>query len=118
MADHKKKGLSSGLTHYGDPGFAAYLRRSFARSMGYSDAMLDRPVVGITWTASGFNNCHRGVPELIAAVKRGVLAGGALPLDFPVTSLGAVFLNPNRLLHPTSAERRVGEEGVSTCGSR
>src|SRR3546814_3827093 len=93
MADHKKKGLSSGLTHYGDPGFAAYLRRSFARSMGYSDAMLDRPVVGITWTASGFNNCHRGVPELIAAVKRGVLAGGALPLDFPVTDRTSTRLN-------------------------
>src|SRR3546814_17441044 len=65
MADHKKKGLSSGLTHYGDPGFAAYLRRSFARSVCYSDAMLDRPVVGITWTASGFTNCPRGVPELL-----------------------------------------------------
>src|SRR3546814_16980608 len=100
MADHKKKGLSSGLTHYGDPGFAAYLRHSFARSMGYSDAMLDRPVVGITWTASGFNNCHRGVPELIAAVKRGVLAGGALPLPFPWPSLAEAFLHPPSTPYP------------------
>src|SRR3546814_19982912 len=99
MADHKKKGLSSGLTHYGDPGFAAYLRRSFARSMGYSDALLDRPVVGITWTASGFNNCHRGVPELIAAAKRGVLAGGARPPDSPFTPRGWCFLTPPHLLH-------------------
>lgn len=99
MAEDKKRGLLNGLTHYGDPGFAAYLRRSFARSMGYSEAMLGRPVVGITWTASGFNNCHRGVPELVEAVKRGVLAGGALPLDFPVTSLGEVFLNPTSLLY-------------------
>ncbi|GAB4353021.1 MAG: IlvD/Edd family dehydratase [Kiloniellaceae bacterium] len=95
----KKKGLLNGLTHYGDPGFAAYLRRSFARSMGYSDEMLGRPIVGITWTASGFNNCHRGVPQLVEAAKRGVLAGGALPLDFPVTSLGEVFLNPTSLLY-------------------
>src|SRR3546814_3044648 len=65
--------------------------------MGYSDEMLGRPVVGITWTPSGFNNCHRGVPELVAALKRGVLAGRALPLDFPVTSLGAVFLHPTSL---------------------
>ncbi|HEY9550554.1 MAG TPA: dihydroxy-acid dehydratase, partial [Kiloniellaceae bacterium] len=99
MAERKKHGLLNGLTHYGDPDFAAYLRRSFARSMGYSDEMLGRPVVGITWTASGFNNCHRGVPELVAAVKRGVLAGGALPLDFPVTSLGEVFLHPTSLLY-------------------
>jgi len=99
MSESRKRGLLNGLTHYGDPGFAAYLRRSFARSLGYSDEMLGRPVVGITWTASGFNNCHRGVPELVAAVKRGVLAGGALPLDFPVTSLGEVFLNPTSLLY-------------------
>jgi dihydroxy-acid dehydratase len=97
--DEKKRGLQKGLTHYGDPGFAAYLRRSFARSMGYSEEMLARPIVGITWTASGFNNCHRGVPELVEAVKRGALAGGALPLDFPVTSLGEVFLNPTSLLY-------------------
>jgi len=97
--DDKKRGLLNGLTHYGDPGFAAYLRRSFARSMGYSEEMLARPVVGITWTASGFNNCHRGVPELVEAVKRGALAGGALPLDFPVTSLGEVYLNPTSLLY-------------------
>jgi dihydroxy-acid dehydratase len=99
MAEDSKRGLLNGLTHYGDPGFAAYLRRSFARSMGYSEEMLARPIVGITWTASGFNNCHRGVPELVEAVKRGVLAGGALPLDFPVTSLGEVFLNPTSLLY-------------------
>ncbi len=99
MAGDKKRGLLNGLTHYGDPDFAAYLRRSFARSMGYSEEMLARPIVGITWTASGFNNCHRGVPQLVEAVKRGVLAGGALPLEFPVTSLGEVFLNPTSLLY-------------------
>ncbi len=99
MAGDKKRGLLNGLTHYGDPDFAAYLRRSFARSMGYSEEMLDRPIVGITWTASGFNNCHRGVPQLVEAAKRGVLAAGALPLEFPVTSLGEVFLNPTSLLY-------------------
>ncbi len=92
------KGLGGGLTNYGDAGFAAYLRRSFARSMGYSGEMLRRPVVGITWTASGFNNCHRGVPELVEAVKRGVIAAGGLPLEFPVISLGEVFLTPTSLM--------------------
>ncbi len=32
------------------------------------------------------------MPELIEAVKRGVLAAGGLPLEFPVISLGEVFL--------------------------
>jgi dihydroxy-acid dehydratase len=91
-------GLARGLTNYGDRDFALYLRRSFAKSMGYSAAMLARPVIGITDTASGFNNCHRLVPELIEAVKRGVLAAGALPITFPTISLGEVFLNPTSLM--------------------
>jgi len=91
-------GLRRGLTHYGDPDFALYLRRSFARSMGYSTALLDRPVIGIANTASGYNNCHRLVPELVDAVKRGVLAAGALPLVFPTISLGEPFLNPTSLM--------------------
>ena len=91
------QGLGRGLTDYGDRDFALYLRRSFARSMGYSAAMLARPVIGIANTASGFNNCHRLVPELVAAVARGVLAAGALPLEFPTVSLGEVFLHPTSL---------------------
>ena len=91
-------GLARGLTNYGDRDFALYLRRSFAKSMGYSQAMLAKPVIGIANTASGFNNCHRLVPELVEAVKRGVLAAGALPLEFPTISLGEVFLNPTSLM--------------------
>ena len=93
-----RQGLSLGLTNYGDPDFALYLRRSFARSMGYSLDMLARPVIGIADTYSGFNNCHRHFPELIDAVKRGVLAAGGLPLVFPTISLGEVFLSPTSLM--------------------
>ena len=95
--DNGLEGLSGGLTNYGDMDFAAYLRRSFARSMGYSNEMLARPVIGIANTASGFNNCHRNIPELIEAVKRGILADGGLPLEFPTVSLGEPFLNPTSL---------------------
>jgi dihydroxy-acid dehydratase len=34
---------------------------------------------------------------MLEAVKRGVLAAGALPIDFPTISLGEVFLNPTSL---------------------
>jgi dihydroxy-acid dehydratase len=94
----KKKGLARGLTNYGDPAFSLYLRRSFAKSMGYSSEMLGRPVVGIADSRSGFNNCHRHFPELIEAVKRGVLAAGGLPVDFPTVSLGEVFLHPTSMM--------------------
>lgn len=93
----RHQGLRRGLTHYGDPDFALYLRRSFARSTGLSEAMLERPVVGIVTSPSELNNCHRTMGELVEAVRRGVLAAGALPLAFPTISLGEPFLHPTSL---------------------
>src|SRR5947209_5781346 len=94
---NRDRGLVHGLTDYGDRDFSLYLRRSFAQSMGYSRPMLGKPVVGIAYTPSGFNNCHRHFPELLQAVKRGVFAAGALPIEFPTISLGEVFLSPTSL---------------------
>lgn len=91
------QGLANGLTNYGDRDFALYLRRSFVQSTGLSRVMLSKPVVGIAYTPSGFNNCHRHFPEMLEAVKRGVFAAGALPLEFPTVSLGEVFLSPTSL---------------------
>ena len=99
MSDQKPKGIDNGLTNYGDPEFASFLRRSMARSMGVSRELLDKPVVGIAVTPSEFNNCHRLVPELAEAVARGVLAAGALPRIFPTISLGEVFLNPTSMVY-------------------
>jgi dihydroxy-acid dehydratase len=94
----KKHGIARGLTNYGDADFSLYLRRSFAKSMGYSTDMLSRRVVGICQAAGGFNSCHRHFPELVDAVKRGVLAAGALPIDFPTISLGEIFLSPTSMM--------------------
>ncbi len=97
MTDTDDHGFAKGLTNYGDRDFSLYLRRSFASSMGYSREMLAKKIVGIAYTPSGFNNCHRHFPEMLEAVKRGVLAAGALPVEFPTISLGEVFLNPTSL---------------------
>jgi dihydroxy-acid dehydratase len=91
-------GFSRGLTNYGDQAFSLYMRRSFTSSMGYSREMMNKPVIGIANSASGFNNCHRHFPEMLEAVKRGVLASGALPVEFPTISLGEAFLNPTSLM--------------------
>lgn len=94
----KPKGLKGNLTSYGDQDFSWFLRKSFASSMGYTSEMLARPVVGIATSGGDFNNCHRLMPELVEAVKRGVLCGGGLPLAFPTISLGEVFLNPTSMM--------------------
>jgi dihydroxy-acid dehydratase len=91
------EGFARGLTNYGDRDFSLYLRRSFALSMGYSRDVLRKRVVGIAYTPSGFNNCHRHFPDLLQAVKRGVLMAGGLPIEFPTISLGEVFLSPTSL---------------------
>jgi dihydroxy-acid dehydratase len=98
MNEKKSEGLANGLTSYGDPAFSLYLRRSFAASTGISSELWSRPIVGIATSPSGYNNCHRHFPELLEAVKRGVLAAGALPIDFPTISLAEVFLNPTSLM--------------------
>ena len=97
MTDDNEHGFAKGLTNYGDRDFSLYLRKSFASSMGYSREMLAKRIVGIAYTPSGYNNCHRHFPEMLEAVKRGVLAAGALPIEFPTISLGEVFLNPTSL---------------------
>ena len=95
----KEIGLARHLTQYGDRQFSLYLRKAFAKSMGYTDADLERPIVGIANTASDLNSCHRHFPELIEAVKRGVLQAGGLPMAFPTISLGEPFTFPTAMLY-------------------
>ena len=93
MAD----GLRKGLTSYGDAGFSLFLRKAFIKAMGYSDDALDRPIVGITNTYSDFNPCHGNVPQLIEAVKRGVMLAGAMPMVFPTISIHESFAHPTSM---------------------
>ncbi|WP_447778290.1 dihydroxy-acid dehydratase [Variovorax boronicumulans] len=97
MTSEPKRGLARGLTNYGDIDFSLYLRRTFAGAAGYSREMMGKPVIGIAHAPSGFNPCHRNFPEIVDAIKRGVLAAGGLPLEFPTISLGEAFLNPTSM---------------------
>jgi dihydroxy-acid dehydratase len=92
------KGMRKGLTSYGDERFSLFLRKAFIKAMGYSDEALSRPIIGITNTYSGYNTCHRTLPELIEAVKRGVMLAGGLPIDFPTISLHEAFAHPTSML--------------------
>ncbi|SFD96415.1 dihydroxy-acid dehydratase [Sulfitobacter brevis] len=93
----KKTGMAKGLANYGDAGFSLFLRKAFIKAMGYSDDALDRPVIGITNTYSGFNACHRNVPDIIEAVKRGVMLAGGLPIEFPIVSIHEAFSHPTSM---------------------
>jgi dihydroxy-acid dehydratase len=92
-----RTGMRKGLTAYGDEEFSLFLRKAFIKAMGYTDDALERPIVGITNTFSGFNACHRNVPELIEAVKRGVMLAGGLPVEFPTITLHESFAYPTSM---------------------
>ncbi|WP_316189041.1 IlvD/Edd family dehydratase [Bradyrhizobium sp. SZCCHNS1054] len=90
-------GLRKGLTAYGDAGFSLFLRKAFIKAMGYSDDALDRPIVGITNTYSDYNPCHGNVPQILEAVKRGVMLSGAMPFVFPTISIAESFAHPTSM---------------------
>src|ERR1700709_1514457 len=94
MADD---GLRKGLASYGDAGFSLFLRKAFIKAMGYSDDALNRPIVGITNTYSDYNPCHGNVPQIIEAVKRGVMLTGAMPMVFPTISIAESFSHPTSM---------------------
>src|SRR4029450_8080143 len=95
--DDTERGFLRGLQTCGDRDFSIYMRRAFAKSMGYSGDELARPVVGIAFTHSEFNPGHRQFPELLEAVKRGVTAAGGLAPEFPTISLHESTLAPKSM---------------------
>ena len=93
------RGADGNLTAYGDPGFSSFVRRAFLASAGYDRTDLERPIVAIVDTSSDYTTCHRDMPALVAAVRRGVVQGGALPLTLPTLSLGEILISPTSMLY-------------------
>ncbi|MDX1433712.1 MAG: IlvD/Edd family dehydratase [Gammaproteobacteria bacterium] len=91
------EGMRRKLTDYGDAEFSLYLRKAFIKAMGFSDDALSRPVVGIADTYSAYNACHANVPQLVDAIKRGVMLAGGLPIEFPTISLHESFAYPTSM---------------------
>ncbi|MBL8377019.1 MAG: dihydroxy-acid dehydratase [Burkholderiales bacterium] len=90
-------GMSKGLTSYGDAGFSLFLRKAFIKGAGFTDRALDRPVIGIAATGSAYNPCHGNAPQLIEALRRGILMAGGLPMEFPTISLHESFAAPTSM---------------------
>ena len=94
---NKREGIRKGLTRYGDDAFSLYVRKAFIKAMGYTDDALERPLIGIANTYSGYNACHATVPQIVEAVKRGVMLAGGLPIEFPIISLHESFAFPTSM---------------------
>jgi len=95
--DPNQSGLRQGLPIYGDKDFSLFLRKAFIKGAGYTDSALERPVIGIANTGSSYNPCHGNMPQLIEAVKRGIMLAGGLPMEFPTISLHESFATPTSM---------------------
>ncbi|MHB1938839.1 MAG: IlvD/Edd family dehydratase [Acidobacteriaceae bacterium] len=74
--------------------------RSALRMIGIdAEKFLGRPIIGIANSWSELNNCNITLRDVAQAVKRGVLAAGGLPLEFPTISLGEEFMKPTAMLY-------------------
>lgn len=78
------------------PGF---VHRSAMRASGFSRMAIDgRPIVGICNSWSEVVNCNMHFRGLADSVRRGVLAAGGYPLEFPTISLGEQLMKPTTML--------------------
>lgn len=86
-------------TSYGDAGFSSFIKKAFSRHFGFDEEEFEKPVIGICNTSSEINRCHAHLSPIIAAIKRGVLMAGGIPLEFPVISIGEMFTSPTTMLY-------------------
>src|SRR5271154_2930323 len=81
------------------PEYYGMARRAWLRSEGYPADVFDgKPIIGICNSWSELTHCNLHLRDVAAAVKRGVLASGGIPLEFPTISLGELFMVPTAML--------------------
>src|SRR5256886_13802281 len=85
---------------FGGDDLAGFIHRASIHAEGISQsALTGRPVIGICSSWSELVNCNLHFRALAAAVKRGVLLAGGLPLEFPTISLGENLRRPSAMIY-------------------
>ena len=81
------------------PEYEGLARRAALRSEGLDPLGFEgKPVIGICNSWSELTHCNVHLRRVAEAVKRGVWAAGAVPLEFPTISLGELFMKPTTML--------------------
>src|SRR6476469_6080022 len=61
--------------------------RAMLKAVGFDDAALKKPIVGVANTWIEIGPCNYHLRELAAAVKEGIRAAGATPMEFNTVSI-------------------------------
>ena len=97
MAGNGKKLRSEGW--FGGRDMHGFIHRSWMKNQGFAAENFEgRPVIGIANSASEVTPCNAHLGKVAEAVKRGVIAAGGFPLEFPTMSLGEPVMRPTTML--------------------
>ena len=84
---------------FGPKDLEGFLHRSGLKAQGFpEESFKGKPVIGIANSWSELTHCNSHLRDLAEHVKRGVVAAGGFPLEFPTISLGEFFLQPTSML--------------------
>jgi len=85
---------------FGRTGKDGFIYRAWMKNQGIPDEEFrGKPVIGICNTWSEFTPCNAHFRELAESVKKGVIAAGGFPVEFPVMSLGETLIKPTAMLY-------------------
>lgn len=79
---------------------AGFIHRASVRATGTSpEGLGERPVIGICNPWSDLVSCNLHFRALAAAVRRGVVAAGGIPFEFPTIAVGENLMKPTSMLY-------------------
>ena len=85
---------------FGPRDLEGFLHRSGLKNQGWDEESFSgKPVIGIANSWSEATHCNAHLRLIAEHVKRGVIAAGGFPLEFPTISLGEFFLAPTSMLY-------------------
>lgn len=85
---------------FGPRNLEGFLHRAGLKSQGWGEeTFAGKPVIGIANSWSEATHCNAHLRTIAEHVKRGVIASGGFPIEFPTISLGEFFLNPTSMLY-------------------
>jgi dihydroxy-acid dehydratase len=95
---------------FGRTGKDGFIYRAWMKNQGIPDEEFrGKPVIGICNTWSELTPCNAHFRELAESVKKGVIAAGGFPVEFPVMSLGETLIKPTAMLYRNLASMDVEE---------
>lgn len=95
---------------FGRTGKDGFIYRAWMKNQGIPDEEFrGKPVIGICNTWSELTPCNAHFRELAESIKKGVIAAGGFPVEFPVMSLGETLIKPTAMLYRNLASMDVEE---------